>query len=340
MNMNEVLVFLAVWISKCLAAMNEAVEILHLDVISYESFINDDELALGTLRSALYDKGIVGIKGVPGYKEKVLQMIDTVISFSALPKEIKSKYSPDRLAGEWTGYELGVEKFKRPDGQWMVDTLKASYYANIPDDASNRWPSELDLRGPFQSLGKIMGDMGKSVMTKIGLIEPNGLDGTPQVGRLLHYRKNGGDHVNPFWCGAHYDHGMFTALLPAFYFVNEQSLEEPIECGLFVRNTDDGNFKKIIANDPDVLMFQVGEFGQLITNDRIRATEHRVQKATTGSVERYTMAVFFPAPNDLVIQSCSKLALDSRYPGGPGSPCTWDHWHRASLDRYLVKEEK
>jgi isopenicillin N synthase-like dioxygenase len=320
----------------------DLLEILCLDVISYESFIREDAGAMELLQIALHEKGIVGIRGIPGYKEKVFRFIESARKFSALPEEIKQSYAPNPSLGEmFLGYENGKEKFRRPDGSWVIDDLKVSYYAFVPESPFNKWPCEMDLRTPFQELGMLMSELGKMVMEKIGLIGSKTgifIDETPRAGRLLHYRKNlNGNPDNPFWCGAHFDHGMFTALLPAFYFVDGKSVEEPIEAGLFVKTTCDGVFKKVIANDPDVLMFQVGEFGQLITNDSVMATEHRVHKAL-GAIERYTMALFFAPPMETVIHSISALTKDSRYGGEAGTPCSYRDWHEASFNRYLVKK--
>lgn len=322
-------------------AMENDIEILDLDVIAYEDFASENPEAMAVLQKALLEKGIVGIKGIPGYKEKVFKYIETARAFSALPEEVKITYSPNRANGDVLGYERAKEKFKRPDGKWFIDDLKISYYSLVPDSPYNKWPVEMDLSGPFEDLGKLMADMGRAVMTKIGLVgSETGLvvDDTA-FGRMLHYRKSvDGTPDNPYWCGAHFDHGMFTALLPAFYFANGEAIAEPIEAGLFVKNDPNGNFKKVIANDPDVLMFQVGEFGQLISNDGIRATEHRVHKAQ-GIIERFTLALFFAPPMDSIIFSSSELTKDSRYEGMAGDPCTFRTWHENSLKRYLVTEE-
>ena len=319
----------------------EPFEVLSLDVISYESFMREDPEAMCTLQTALYKKGIVGIRGIPGYKEKVSRLIEKSREFSALAEEVKEQYAPNHDLGEtFLGYEKGKEKFKRPDGRWVVDDLKVSYYGFVPDIAPNKWPVEVDLRTAFQDLGTLMSEMGASVMEKIGLVGKTtgiSVDGVPRVGRMLYYRKSENTAIeNSFWCGAHFDHGMFTALLPAFYFANGEAVPEPIEAGLFVKTTSDGIFKKVVADDPDVMMFQVGEFGQLATNDAIRATEHHVRKAS-GCIERYTMALFFDAPLDAVIHSESELTSDARYGGGPGDPCSYQHWHEESFKRYLVK---
>lgn len=319
----------------------EPVEYLALDIISYNDFISDDLQALQTLGKALHEKGIVGIKGVPGYQEKLFKYIESARLFSALPEDIKDRYAPNYDLGDtFLGYEKGKEKFMRPDGTWVVDDLKVSFYGFVPEIPQNKWPREIDLKTPFQDIATMLSDMGQTVMQKIGLIGSNTgiyLDQTAHLGRLLYYRKSVETSFdNPFWCGAHFDHGMFTSLLPAFYFSDGEAIPEPLEAGLFVKTASEGVFKKVVADDTDVMLFQVGEFGQLVTDDGIKATEHRVHKAL-GAVERYTMALFFLAPPDTTIYSHSELTYDSRYPGGPDAPCTYQTWADNSFNRYIVK---
>jgi len=316
------------------------IEILDLDIIPYEDFVQGSPETMQLLDYALHEKGIVGIKGVPGYREKVQRFIQRAREFSALPEAVKDQYAPNHELGEtFLGYEMGKEKFKLPDGKWVIDDLKVSYYGFIPDISINKWPAEVDLKSPFQEIGALMVDMGEAIMKKIGLIGPmTGIEGGLRLGRMLYYRKNENSAAeNPYWCGAHFDNSMFTTLLPAFYFSNGEAVPEPLEAGLFVKTTAGGTFKKVVADDPDVMMFQVGEFGQLATNDAIRATEHRVHKAS-GCVERYTMALFFNAPADAEIRSYSVLTEDARYGAAPGEPCSFGHWNKASFDRYIVKE--
>lgn len=335
------LFFSFLFTAQAVLATDETIELLDLDIISYESFIQNDPAALHQLEKALHEKGIVGIKGIPGYKEKVLKFIEAAREFSALPEEIKERYAPDHTSGDmFIGYEKGKEKFKRADGQWVVDDLKVSYYANIPDDLSNKWPHEVNLKEAFCAIGNLMAEMGESVMQKIGLFgEALSLEGVLKSGRMLYYRKSvEGSSENSLWCGAHFDHGIFTALLPAFYFSEGKATLEPLEAGLFVKTTKEGVFKKVDANNPDVMLFQVGEFGQLATDDHIRATEHRVHKAF-GSVERYTLALFFVPTSDTTIYSHSVLTEDARYGGKAGDPCVYQHWHEESFKRYIVKDD-
>lgn len=320
----------------------DEIEVLNLDVISYEDFINEDPTALQTLENALHEKGIVGIKGVPGFGQAIAEFLQGARSFCALPEEVKERYAPNHELGEmFLGYEMGKEKFRRPDGRWVVDDLKVSYYGYVPEHPENKWPLEVDLQTPFQNVGSLMSAMGKSIMYKIGLLgEKTGIElgDVPQVGRMLYYKGTDSANDNPYWCGAHYDHGMFTVLLPAFYYVDGDGMPEPFGAGLYVKTPADGLFKKVVFDDQDVMLFQVGEFGQLATDDAIRATEHRVQKAP-GYVERFTMALFFDAPMGTEIHSHSELTQDARYGGNAGDPCTYQHWHEESFNRYIVIED-
>jgi isopenicillin N synthase-like dioxygenase len=318
----------------------EEIEILPLDVISYEQFMQNDSETLDRLVKSLHEKGIVGIRGIPGYLEKVQNFVENSRSFCNLPDNTKDSYAPTQGLGELPlGYNKGNEKFKRADGTWVIDDLKISYYAYVPENQANKWPLEIDFRTSFQDLGVLMVETGQKVMEKINLIgQSNGifLDETPQVGRMLYYQKNADTTAgNPFWCGSHYDHGLFTAVIPGTYFEDGKQVPEPEEAGLFIKV--DGTFKKIQAH-PEVMMFQVGEFGQLVTDDAIRATEHRVNKAAGSQIERYAMALFFIAPSNTIVHSVSELTQDSRYGGNAGDPCTYQHWHEESFKRYIVNK--
>ncbi|NNM44383.1 MAG: isopenicillin N synthase family oxygenase [Chlamydiae bacterium] len=324
-------------------AIDTSPEVLNLDIFSYEDFAKQDPNTIQLLRKALLEKGIVGIRGVPGYKESAKRYIEKAREFSSLPLRVKQSYSPNRSAGEFLGYEIGKEKFLRPNGSWMVDDSKASYYAFVPNSLENKWPIECDLQTPFQEIAYLMFDIGRRVMESIDLIGPRTVIASNEitgVGRMLHYDKQSDETMeNPFWCGAHFDHGLFTVLLPAFYFLDGKAIPEPPEAGLFVRTKAGTQFHKVVSDDPDVMLFQVGEFGQLASNDAIKATKHRVHKAR-GGIERYTMALFINAAMDTVIRSHSELTKDARYGAGAGESCRFKHWHEASLNRYLFKDEE
>ncbi len=83
------------------------------------------------------------------------------------------------------------------------------------------------------------------------------------------------------------------------------------------------------------MLFQVGEFGQIASQDQIKATKHVVKKAK-GSIERFTFALFYSATDDTVVNSKSELAQDSRYKENMAQDGSirYGDWQAASYARY------
>lgn len=307
---------------------------MELHIVNFDALMQQKHV----LCQALFNTGIVGVRGVPGYAEACRSYIDAARQFAALHDDIKKCYAPDRDKGFTEGYELGAEWFQDDKGEWQIDDKKASYYAHVPDDARNPWPSEVDIKTSYMALGEIMFDAGKCVMDAIGLNETMGLTHKHLTGfgRMLHYLKQGDTHSkNPNWCGGHYDHGIFTALMPAYYFQNGVLIEEPSEAGLYIIPTGKNDYEKVHAPDRSIVLFQVGEFGQLLSNDRIRATKHLVRKAQ-GNVERFTLALFIDPDVNMVIRSTSELAQDARYAHNQNmdASISYHAWEQASYERY------
>ena len=68
-----------------------------------------------------------------------------------LRKQRRPISQTETLGETFLGYGEGKEKFQRPNGTWVVDDLKTSYYAYIPDSAKNKWPSEINLKEPYEN---------------------------------------------------------------------------------------------------------------------------------------------------------------------------------------------
>lgn len=112
----------------CFLCSVSAEEELALDIISYEDLLEKDPDALRVLKSALHEKGIVGIRGVPEYRETVLQYIEAERKFSAQSEDVKNAYAPNRERGDlFLGYERGKEKFKRPDESWYCKLMEKEW---------------------------------------------------------------------------------------------------------------------------------------------------------------------------------------------------------------------
>ena len=128
--------------------------------------------------------------------------------------------------------------------------------------------------------------------------------------------------------------------MPAYYFHNGKEINEPEEAGLFIMPSNSNEFEKINASDKSTLLFQVGEFGQLLSHDRIKATKHMVKKSYAG-IERYTLAVFYSAGDNTIIKSTSTLIDDARFQENklPDGSINYAEWQRASYARYRAMKK-
>lgn len=315
---------------------------MDLQIVSYTELLETSNLAIkDKIKSTLYETGIIGVRDVPTFIEKSKQYIDTVRAFSAFDMDIKKQYTPDRDAGLTEGFELGAEQFLDEKGQWQTDDKKASFYAFVPDHVRNKWPKEIDLRTPYLALGQLMFDTSIKVLDFLGLNETVGLHRDDMIGygRMLHYMQvDESANPNPNWCGAHLDHGVFTSLMPAYYFKDGVEVEEPEDAGLYIMPSNGNQFEKIDATDKSVMLFQVGEFIQLASNDQIRATKHLVKK-TQKSIDRYTFALFLSTHDDTIITSHSELTQDRRYIEQklPDGRISYGKWEAASYEQYRAR---
>lgn len=314
---------------------------MKLEVINYQDLVDPSKTeAHQKLEQALLTYGIVGVRDVPGFVQASQDYVAAARKFAALPAEIKAKYIPDRDAGKVEGYELGAEKFKDANDNWVTDDKKASYYAMIPDQGNNLWPQEMDLCTPYMTLGNLIFKTCLQVLNVIGLNEKVNISAanTSGHGRMLHYQTVRPDDtsVND-WCGAHFDHSIFTGLMPAHYFYNGDAVAEPADAGLYIVPHHGNQLEKVSVADKSVMLFQAGEFGQIISNDRIHATKHLVKKTPVG-IERFTFALFVNIAHDYVVKSTSELVNDARYKEmmqADGS-LTYGDWSAASYERYRV----
>jgi isopenicillin N synthase-like dioxygenase len=314
---------------------------MNLDIISCQDLLVADPAALQQLEAALLRKGIVGVRGVPEFEKTTRTYIHAARAFAALDAKVKQQYAPDRDAGKTEGYELGAEKFKDAAGNWQIDDKKASFYACVPEKPCNIWPRETDLQTAYVALGELIFKTGKLLLKAVGLHDAMGLDHDllEGYGRMLHYHPEV-DHAtaNLDWCGAHFDHGVFTGLVPAYYFQEGEEIAEPEDAGLYIIPSDGEAFEKMPVTDKSILLFQVGEFGQLLSNDRIRATKHTVKKVKSG-IERFTFALFYSAHDDTIVNSTSILTTDTRYANSKlaDGTLTARQWNENSYARYRAK---
>ena len=313
---------------------------MKLDIFAYADLLNPNNLTVReNIEHALLRKGIIGLSHVPQFETLSRHYVEAARAFSTLPENVKQQYTPNRDAGDTEGYEIGVEWFQDNNGKWKIDDKKASFYAYIHNNYNkNKWPAEYDLKTPYLALGQLIFSATRVLLDALQLNESLGMDLNKLVGlgRLLHYCKEG-DHTNdnPDWCGAHFDNGVMTGLMPAYYFREGKEIIEPAEAGLYIIPHGSQQFQKVHVPDKSVLLFQVGDFGQLMSDDRINATKHIVKK-TPGNIERFAFALFTDPSHDTIVYPRSRLTQDARYlhnraeDGG----ITYRQWQLASYAQY------
>lgn len=276
------------------------------------------------LFNQLFREGYVGISSVPHFLEHYKSYLKSAMDFMALPSEVRKESTPPNYYER--GWSYGVEKL---DG--VPDTHKGSYYAQIPDDASNVWPKEdviPNFRQNYLQLAQTIFNVSRQL---IDLLYPP-LKNNPifPIGRMLYYGpvaklEAGNSKSSNAWCTLHRDHSLITGLCPAAYFKEGQYFEnaeiEDPEGGLFIRG------KRVVVPQ-DILLFQVGEALQLLTNGKITSTLHEVKKVV-GGFERYTFALFTDPQASLVMHSTDE-SFNDRFHSG----MTYGEWSNASYKKY------
>ncbi len=183
-----------------------------------------------------------------------------------------------------------------------------------------------------QNLARLIMQVGQEILPIIDYMES-----TCALSRGLDYSAipEGEDDGNPNYCGEHRDHGIFTGLCPATYFQDGEKVSKPQGAGLMIEG-------KYVNVPDDVMIFQIGEVLELLTNGKIRATDHLVRKPMDKGtrVERITMAVFFDPIDHSKTISCDNQAVLSKYLDRFKNGMTYGEWHQASLEKYAKNQKK
>jgi isopenicillin N synthase-like dioxygenase len=263
---------------------------------------------------AFHDKGIIALRGVPGFVKAFEDFIESARKFINLPEENQARYTPHDAYER--GWSYGIETFNN-----VTDSFKGSYYAKYPEtpaDAPNLWPCQdlPDFKQNYLKLVEIIFRTGQEIQPLLGILVKNVIS----TARMLYYGPIQ-DSSAVEWCGEHRDHGLLTGLCPGAYFLSGHKVSKPQETGLFVRGEE-------ISAPNDALLFQIGEVAELITNGAITATEHEVRKAL-GGYERYNFALFIYPTSEYKMESTLTKYNDRFIPG-----MLYGEWNQRSLAKY------
>lgn len=261
-----------------------------------------------------HGKGIIAIRGVPGFVKAYEDFIKSAQKFINLPQEKRAQYTPPDAYGR--GWSYGIETFSG-----VTDSFKGSYYASYPEEFAtlpNIWPCKdlPDFKKNYLNLVEIIFRTGKEIQQFLGI----NIKDVLSVSRMLYYGPIH-DSKGVEWCGEHRDHGLLTGLCPGVCFLKGQRIPKPSGTGLFIRGEE-------IFTPDDALLFQIGEVAELITNGTVTATEHEVKKAV-GGFERYGFAHFIIPRSDYAIESTLSKYNDRFSPG-----ITYGEWNNRSYAKY------
>jgi len=262
--------------------------------------------------------GYIAVEGVEGFADAYQRFLNVGRQFTALSPADQAECTPADFSGN--GWSRGVEKFNG-----KTDTYKGSYYAKIPNVETNVWPDEIlpDFRDAYQEVATLVLNVAREILPLVGF------DGDVQaLGRMLHYKSvpEGEDDDNPNWCGNHRDHGVFTGLCPEVYYDDAGDIvARPESSGLYIEGNP-------VAPRKDIMLFQMGEFMELLTNGKTRATDHEVKKALSG-FERYALAVFIDPLNEITV-TCDNAAVVEKYADRYEPGITYEEWGKRSYRKY------
>ena len=262
--------------------------------IEYETLLSEKKVGL---KEAFGDGGL-GILAVTKVPESIdtkrRELMRMARALAKLPRDVLKKYEHAEF-DYLVGWSHGREKFL---GE--VDTDKASWYANLYEDAAQqnatlmqkypastyepRWPDAyiVNFSTTFRSLARDLYDLSYYILRHCDFdLQPPLVDVTHtlsrlHVARLLHYYPKKHDTE---WCGWHNDNSVLTALAPAVYFDEAQNIEvdPPVGAGLVVRPRGQATLVRVVppAEEPYIL-FQIGEAAQILSGGRLVATPHSV----------------------------------------------------------------
>ncbi len=300
-----------------------------------ETLVSDDDSSDG-IKLFAYDRlaasgpeivaefkrtGYIAVSGVPGFAREYQRLLTLTQQFTALPPEVQAECTPiDYFTNGWS---RGVEVFcdKR-------DTYKGSYYVWLPDTPGKSvWPASIpEFRSAYLTVANIVWGVGQEILPLVGF------DGKTQaLARMLHYKSvpGGEDDGNPNWCGIHRDHGIITGLCPEVFYKDGKVISRPKGSGLYIEGEP-------VAPPSDIVLFQMGEVLELMSNGAVRSTDHWVVKARDGS-ERYSMAVFLD-PLDHFEITCTNPDVIAKYADRFRPGITYEEWGAASYAKYNPKE--
>ena len=267
--------------------------------ISLKNLINNDELTLTALSEALTNHGFFVITDHQIPHSLFNQAYEFSEKFFNLPIKNKQSYSFREFAGARGYTPFGKETAL---GETVPDLKEFWHHGPIIDKTfDNRIMKNIhvneikDFNEVFDELFAEMNTLGSKLLSSISLtldLPINFFDESTKKGnsllRLIHYPPS--NNQNMFRAREHADINLITLLIGA----NEPGLEVKDKSGAWIPVSS--SYEDIVCN--------IGDMMQLITDNRLKSTPHRVVKYKTDEIKsRYSIPFFMHPSPDTVLKS-------------------------------------
>ena len=271
-----------------------------IPTISFNDLKNTNNDVLDFLTSSLENNGFFVINDHPINLDLIKRTFDIAEEMFNLPYEIKQKYHVPGTNGArgYTPYGIETalnEKVADQKEFWhQGSTTNSSLMSNIYIDEVNNF-SDLDvLYKEFESMGvEIL-----KAFTNFKLDYNSDISDAAQNGnsilRLIHYPPT--DGTNAHRARAHNDVNLITLLIGG----NEAGLEAQDKKGNWVECNCDEN--EIICN--------IGDMLEIISNEKLNSTPHRVVSKGNEEKSRYSIPFFLHPRPEVMLDAEKTLTAD------------------------------
>ena len=271
-----------------------------IPTISFNDLKNTNNDVLDFLTSSLENNGFFVINDHPINLDLIKRTFDIAEEMFNLPYEIKQKYHVPGTNGArgYTPYGIETalnEKVADQKEFWhQGSTTNTALMSNIYIDEVNDF-SDLDvLYKEFESMGvEIL-----KAFTNFKLDYNSDISDAAQNGnsilRLIHYPPT--DGTNAHRARAHNDVNLITLLIGG----NEAGLEAQDKKGNWVECNCDEN--EIICN--------IGDMLEIISNEKLNSTPHRVVSKGNEEKSRYSIPFFLHPRPEVMLDAEKTLSAD------------------------------
>ena len=268
--------------------------------VSFHDLVSADKEVIDYLTSSLNKVGFFVINEHPINKSLIKDTFSLTEELFSLPFDVKNKYHMPGTNGArgYTPYGIETalnEKVADQKEFWhQGSTSNKDLLPNLYIDELSNFTLLDDLYIEFEKMGnqilQAFTNFNIDYNADISDCATNG----NSVLRLIHYPAI--EEINPHRARAHNDVNLITLLIGG----NEAGLEAQDKAGNWIEcNCDDG---EIICN--------IGDMLEIISNEKLTSTTHRVVTKNNSNRARYSIPFFLHPRPEIILNKNTKITAD------------------------------